>query len=117
MTLGTPLGDGLLKGNLSSTRPSKPGLFGLHWTIVGQNMTDIVMESLRQHKIRTPTTLGKEHTSGPAGGISRDVRGSECELRMCRAEMRTDELLSKLRCAECHQTEFERRYLHERRCA
>ena len=74
MTLGTPLGDGLLKGYLSSTRPSKPGLFGLHWTIVCQNMTDIVMESLRQHKTRTPTTLGRS-TPAVQKGISRDVRG------------------------------------------
>ena len=80
MTLGTPLGDGLLKGNLSSTRPSKPGLFGLHWTIVCQNMTDIVMESLRQHKTRTPTTLGEEHTSGPARASPGTSEGSECEL-------------------------------------
>ena len=36
---------------------------------------------------------------------------------MYRAEMRTDELLSKLRRAECRQAEFERSYLYERRCA
>ena len=75
MTLGTPLGDGLLKGKLSSTRPSKPGLFGLHWTIVGQNITDIVMESLRQHKTRTPNNLGGGAHKRSSRGISRDVRG------------------------------------------
>jgi hypothetical protein len=51
---------------------------------------------------------GREHTSGPAGGIYRECsRGMSVTCRECRAGMCTDELLSKLRCAECRQIKFE----------